>query len=85
MVEALRSLLRAALADPLNQRFQLLCEHTLPLQSPLLIYQQIMKEPRSRVNACVPSDWQWLESVRRSSLCPVCLQARFARNSDLPF
>jgi hypothetical protein len=63
MVEALRSLLRAALADPANQRFQLLCEHTLPLQSPLLIYQQLMKEPRSRVNACVKEDWQWQESV----------------------
>ncbi len=63
MVEALRSLLRAALADPSNQRFQLLCEHTLPLQSPLLIYQQLMKEPRSRVNACVKEDWQWQESV----------------------
>ncbi len=63
MVEALRSLLRAALADPGNERFQLLCEHTLPLQSPLLIYQQLLKEPRSRVNACVKEDWQWQESV----------------------
>ncbi len=63
MVEALRSLLRAALQDPANQRFQLLCEHTLPLQSPLLIYQQLLKEPRSRVNACVKEDWQWQESV----------------------
>lgn len=63
MVEALRSLLRAALADPLNERFQLLCEHTLPLQSPLLIYQQLIKEPRSRVNACAQNEWQWQESV----------------------
>ncbi len=63
MVEALRSLLRAALKDTLNERFQLLCEHTLPLQSPLLIYQQLLKEPRSRVNACVNEDWQWQESV----------------------
>ena len=58
MVEALRALLRAALRDPLNQRFQLLCEHTLPLQSPLLVYQQLMAEPRSRVNACNTFDWQ---------------------------
>ena len=52
MVEALRALLRAALEDPANQRFQLLCEHTLPLQPPLLVYAQLMSEPRSRVNAC---------------------------------
>ena len=61
MVEALRALLRAALKNPLNQRFQLLCEHTLPLQSPLLVYQQLMGEPRSRVNACNTVEWQ--ESV----------------------
>ena len=61
MVEALRALLRAALRDPLNQRFQLLCEHTLPLQSPLLVYQQLVGEPRSRVNACNTVEWQ--ESV----------------------
>ncbi|KAK9822232.1 hypothetical protein WJX81_002852 [Elliptochloris bilobata] len=52
MVEAMRALLRAALDDPANQRFQLLCEHTLPLQPPLLVYAQLMSEPRSRVNAC---------------------------------
>ncbi len=52
MVEALRALLRAALAEPANQRFALLCEYTLPLQPPLLVYAQLMAEPRSRVNAC---------------------------------
>lgn len=70
MVEALRSLLRSALQDPANQRFQLLCEHTLPLQSPLLIYQQLLKEPHSRVNACVKEDWQWQESVSSLPILP---------------
>ena len=73
MVEALRSLLRAALANPGNERFQLLCEHTLPLQSPLLIYQQLLKEPRSRVNACVKEDWQWQESVSSPLISTYCL------------
>ena len=71
MVEALRALLRAALRDPTNQRFQLLCEHTLPLQSPLLVYQQLMGEPRSRVNACSQAEWQ--ESVRPPLLL-ACLE-----------
>ena len=58
MVEALRALLREALKDPLNQRFQLLCEYSLPLQSPLLVYQQFIKERKSRLNACNTFDWQ---------------------------
>lgn len=62
MVDALRALLREALRDPLNQRFQLLCEYSLPLQSPLLVYQQFVKEPKSRLNACNTFDWQ--EHVR---------------------
>ncbi len=69
MVEALRALLRAALRDPLNQRFQLLCEHSLPLQSPLLVYQQLMGEARSRVNACSPVEWQ--KAVRALPPAPV--------------
>ena len=68
MVEALRALLREALRDPLNQRFQLLCEYSLPLQSPLLVYQQYIKERKSRLNACNTFDWQ--EHVSTSSLGP---------------
>ena len=67
MVEALRALLRAALEDPANQRFQLLCEHTLPLQPPLLVYAQLMSEPRSRVNACAAPGNRDLASVRRGA------------------
>ena len=72
MVEALRALLREALKDPLNQRFQLLCEYSLPLQSPLLVYQQFIKEPKSRLNACNTFDWQ--EHVSFYSVFPVCIQ-----------
>jgi hypothetical protein len=68
MVEALRVLLRAALADSLNQRFQLLCEHSLPLQSPLLVYQQLVGEARSRVDACEHPEWD--EHVRHAP--PLC-------------
>ena len=61
MVEALRALVKEALRDPMNQRFQLLCEYSLPLQSPLLVYQQFIKEPKSRLNAC--NTWDWQEHV----------------------
>ena len=52
MVVAMRLLLRAALGDVLNQRFLYACEHTVPLYPPTLVYQQLMGEARSRVNAC---------------------------------
>ncbi|CAK0758242.1 hypothetical protein CVIRNUC_002605 [Coccomyxa viridis] len=65
MVEALRALIREALRDPMNQRFQLLCEYSLPLQSPLLVYQQFIKEPKSRLNAC--NTWDWQEHRTNSS------------------
>ena len=68
MVEALRALLRAALAEPLNQRFQLLCEHSLPLQSPALVYQQLVGEARSRVDACDHPEWD--EHVRPAAFPP---------------
>ena len=70
MVEALRALVREALRDPMNQRFQLLCEYSLPLQSPLLVYQQFIKEPKSRLNAC--NTWDWQEHVS-APLCPGAL------------
>ena len=68
MVEALRALLREALKDPLNQRFQLLCEYSLPLQSPLLVYQQFIKQSKSRLNACNTFDWQEHVSLSPSAL-----------------
>ena len=52
VVEATRALLRAALADPLNQRFVLLSEADAPLYSAAATYAQLMSEPKSRINAC---------------------------------
>ena len=51
-VEAERSLLEAALADALNQRFVLLSDSCIPLYPPAFAYLQLMAEQRSRVNAC---------------------------------
>jgi hypothetical protein len=52
MMEAVRLTVRAALADPLNQRFVLVSETCLPLYPPTVIYQQLMHEDRSRIDAC---------------------------------
>lgn len=41
-----------ALLNPLNQRFLTLSETCVPLYSPLVIYQQVMYETRSRISAC---------------------------------
>ena len=52
LIMAERLLLQTALQDEENQRFVLLSESCIPLYSPQLIYQQLMGELRSRVNAC---------------------------------
>ena len=52
LIMAERLLLQKALQDKDNQRFVLLSESCIPLYSPQLIYQQLMGELRSRVNAC---------------------------------
>lgn len=52
MVVAMRLLLRAALSDLSNQQFMYACEHTIPLYPPTLVYQQLMGESKSRINAC---------------------------------
>lgn len=51
-MEAELILLRAALKDPLNQRFVLLSETCVPLYPAAVVWAQLMGEPRSRVNAC---------------------------------
>ena len=75
-------LLKAALADPHNQRFQLLCEGTVPVRPATFTYEQLMAQNRSRV--------PWLQmhkgpSVQYSApclqrkcihgMCHVCLYA----------
>lgn len=51
-VTATRALLRAALREPTNSRFQLLSAATLPLWSPAVVYQRLMAEQRSHLDAC---------------------------------
>lgn len=52
LVTAARLLLQAALENPLNQKFVLLSESGIPLYPPTTIYQQLLTEPKSRINAC---------------------------------
>ena len=52
LVDAARALLRAALADPLNERFVLLSESGAPTMAPSLVYMQLLGSRLSRINAC---------------------------------
>ena len=52
-----RLLLRAALEDPLNQRFVFLSEACAPLIPAATMYAQLMSESKSRINACNKPDW----------------------------
>ncbi|KAK9835257.1 hypothetical protein WJX84_005095, partial [Apatococcus fuscideae] len=62
LVDATKQLLQAALQSTLNQKFVLLSESGIPLYPPTVIYQQLISEGRSRINAC-PHDsmdiWRW--------------------------
>lgn len=61
LVDAARSLLRAALADPLNERFVLLSESGAPTMAPSLVYMQLLGSRLSRINACegdANDDWR---------------------------
>ena len=50
LAAATRLLIAEALKDPLNQRFQLLCQATIPLHPPLMVYTQLIAENMSRIN-----------------------------------
>ena len=52
LAEASRVLIREALKNPLNQRFIMLSESCVPLYPPAVVYQQLMWEKKSRINAC---------------------------------
>ncbi|KAI3432241.1 hypothetical protein D9Q98_003802 [Chlorella vulgaris] len=52
LVDAAEALMAAALRNPRNQKFLILSESDLPLYSPEVMYQQLLSEHRSRVNAC---------------------------------
>ena len=57
-LQAMRRMLSAALKDRANQRFILLSESCIPLYSPLIVYQQLMHEKRSRISACAVPGWE---------------------------
>jgi Core-2/I-Branching enzyme len=52
LAEAMRNLMQEALEDPLTERLILLSESGIPLYPPHVIYQQLMSESLSRINAC---------------------------------
>ena len=52
LADASRVLIREALKNPLNQRFIMLSESCVPLYPPAVVYQQLMWEKKSRINAC---------------------------------
>lgn len=52
LIEAARNLFQAALEETNNQRFVMLSESGIPLYPPTLIWQQLMSEKKSRINAC---------------------------------
>ena len=45
-------LIRESLKNPLNQRFIMLSESCVPIYPPAMVYQQLMWEKKSRINAC---------------------------------
>ena len=51
--EVTRRMIRAALQDPLNQRFVQLSESCIPLYPPAMVHQQLTLDPVSRIGACV--------------------------------
>lgn len=52
LVAAERRLLEAAVSDPANQFFVLLSETTAPLYPATLLWQQLINEQKSKINAC---------------------------------
>jgi hypothetical protein len=52
-VTATRNLIKQAMLEPLNKKVMLLSEAGIPLYPPTALYHQMMKEEKSRINACV--------------------------------
>ena len=49
---AVKKLLEVALREPLNQRFVVLSETSIPIYPPQVVYRQLLSETFSRINAC---------------------------------
>ena len=71
LMDAEKLLLRAALVDPANQVFQLLCEATLPLYPATTMYLQLITEQRSRINSCEEYDYVRSMLLSCSPVLPV--------------
>ncbi len=58
LIDALRSLLAAALEEPSNQKMMLISESGIPLFAPQLVYSQLIQEEASRLNSCSIEVWK---------------------------
>lgn len=67
-MQVTRRMLSTALADADNQRFILLSDSCIPLYSPVVVYQQLMHEWRSRISACALPSWD--RSIERCEPLP---------------
>ena len=65
-MQVARNLMKAALEDPLNQRFMTISESCIPLYSPSVVYHQLMYAPKSRINACTTRE-NWGRDEYRSA------------------
>lgn len=52
LIDATRVLFAAALANPFVSKMVLVSDSDVPLYGPLMVYKQLLSEPKSRVNAC---------------------------------
>ncbi len=50
LARAHKILIKAALSDPLNQQFQLLCDTVIPIRSPVYTYFQLIGHSKSRIS-----------------------------------
>ena len=65
-MQVARNLMKAALEDPLNQRFMTISESCIPLYSPSIVYHQLMYAEKSRINACTSRE-NWGRDEYRSA------------------
>lgn len=79
LTDAERLLLAEALRQPLNQRFVLVSETTLPLYSGPLLYAQAMAETHSRLQGCYGKDTLL---VRLTWKCGKCASATHQGNLE---
>lgn len=75
LVEATLLLMREGMKDPLNHKFVLISDTTIPLYPPQVIYAQLMAEAKSRTDACaspasVAMNYRWRPAMETNHLKP---------------